>query len=176
MCYIGQSVNILTRWQSHVTGTRSLIGKAIKEHTVQNFVFEILEECSKEELNDREIFWISHFNSLHPNGYNKTSGGSSIMIVSDETRKKISEANKGRPLSEATKKKISEANKKSSGPKTDEHKKKISEAKKGSKHSEETKRKMSEAHKTRPPTSEETKRKMSETRRGMKYSKKIHRP
>lgn len=62
---------------------------------------------------------------------------------SEETLKKMSEAQKGHPVSEATKKKLSEAAKNMS----DETKKKMSEAKKGNKLSEEHKKKISEGNK-----------------------------
>jgi hypothetical protein len=77
---------------------------------------------------------------------NRTNGGegSSGVVISEETRRKISEGGKGRTLSE-------------------EHKRKLIEANKGKTHSEETKRKMSETHKN---PSEETKRKMSEAKKG----------
>ena len=53
-------------------------GKIDIEHllnTVDNFTFEILCICQKEELNDLEKFYIEKYNSVVPNGYNMTSGG-----------------------------------------------------------------------------------------------------
>ena len=95
---------------------------------------------------------------------------------SEETKKKLSEALKGRkcgPHSDETKKKISEANK--GKKRTSEQKKKMSEAHKGQiawnkgkktrPHSEETRKKISEAHKGHSH-SEETKRKISEALKG----------
>ena len=74
------------------------------------------------------------------------------MNMSEDSRKKISEAMKGennplfgKHLSEETKKKMSEAHRNIS----DETRRKMSEAKKGKTHSEETRRKMSEAAKRR---------------------------
>ena len=84
---------------------------------------------------------------------------------SEEHRRKISEANKGKKLSEETKRKLSEAKK--GMKRSEETKKKISESLKGRELSEEHKRKMSEAKKG---MSEETKRKMSEAKKGMKRS------
>lgn len=89
----------------------------------------------------------------------------SLHNKSEETRRKISEAEKGRHLSEEWKRKISEANR-------------------GKKRSEELKKRWSEAHKGKPTWnkgthesgmtgkhhSEETKRKMSEARRGIRKS------
>ena len=81
--------------------------------------------------------------------------------LSEETRKKISEASKGKTYSEETRKKLSDAHK---GKKfSAEHKKKLSEVKKGKHLTEETKKKISEAQKN---MSEETKKKMSEARKG----------
>ena len=118
---------------------------------------------------------------------------------SEETKRKISEVNKGKPgtfrgkhHSEETKRKISEAQKGKSGywkgkHHSNEAKRKMSEAHKGKscywkgKHlSEETKRKISEAHKGKKlgPLSEEHKRKIAETmagkKRGSYKRKKLH--
>ena len=46
----------------------------IKERGAENFDFEVLEECSKEELTLREKYYIEVFDSFY-NGYNKTKGG-----------------------------------------------------------------------------------------------------
>ena len=41
----------------------------------ENFNFEVIEEVENSLLNEREIYWISFYNSLVPNGYNLTAGG-----------------------------------------------------------------------------------------------------
>jgi hypothetical protein len=78
-------------------------------------------------------------------------------IISEETRKKISEAHKGRkhpPVTEEARKKMSDFQRnRIRGPQSEETKRKISEAHKG---------------KVKPSASEETRRKMSESRRGKK--------
>jgi hypothetical protein len=102
--------------------------------------------------------------------------------LSKEARKKLSKSHKGKVLSEETKKKISEAKKNqteetrkkisqaNSGRKYSEEQRKLrSERAKGRKHSEETKRKMSEKRKGRV-LSEETKQKIRETLSGIKRS------
>lgn len=68
--YIGQSIDIERRWKEHCSKNKSLIGKAITKFGQENFSFEILEECEKNSLNKKEIFYIQKFNSLVPNGYN----------------------------------------------------------------------------------------------------------
>jgi group I intron endonuclease len=152
MHYCGQSVDISARWQQHLTPNKSGIGTAIAE-APQRFTFRILERCPKELLNDREKHYIALYNCVHPLGYNKTSGGSSGNVVSDATKKKQSENKKGKPRSEETRRKISEAHKgKKLGPPSEEHRRKHSEAHKGKKlgpPSDETRRKLSEAHKQR---------------------------
>ena len=77
-CYIGQSVDINRRWQSHRKnyGIESNISlyQAFNKYGLDNFSFEIVEECSIEELNDKEKFYIEYFQS-YINGYNMTKGG-----------------------------------------------------------------------------------------------------
>lgn len=98
-----------------------------------------------------------------------------MLNMTEETRRKHSEAMKGKTHSEEAKQRISEANK--GKPKSDEYRRKLSEAMKGNsntkgKHwelSKETKRKMSEAQKGKTH-SEETKRKLAEANKGKKLS------
>lgn len=72
-----------------------------------------------------------------------TRMGHWIKKITEETRSKMSEAQKGREVSSETRKKISETHK---GKKfSKEHKRKISESKKGKKLSEETKKKISKS-------------------------------
>ena len=75
--YIGQSIEIEKRFVAHKNSKDNFaIHQAIQKYGIENFSFEIIEECSKEELDDKECFWISHFNSLVPFGYNMIEGGS----------------------------------------------------------------------------------------------------
>lgn len=69
--YIGQSVNIERRWRDHKKANADYpIHKAFKKYGIENFDFEVLEECPIRELNQKEQKYIIHFNSLVPNGYN----------------------------------------------------------------------------------------------------------
>ena len=95
---------------------------------------------------------------------NLTDGGEGVLglIVSDETKRKLSEINKGKKVSDETRRKLSEMNKGEKHPffgKTGEGNPFF-----GRKHSEETLKKMSESAKGRKH-SDETRRKMRETRR-----------
>jgi len=44
------------------------------ERGIQNWYFEVLEECDKNQLNDREKYWINYYKS-NELGYNATRGG-----------------------------------------------------------------------------------------------------
>lgn len=75
--YIGQSINIERRWARHRYATDDFaIHRAIRKYGIENFSFSILEECSEKNLDDKEIYWITKYNSLIPNGYNMIEGGS----------------------------------------------------------------------------------------------------
>ena len=95
-----------------------------KEHGIfyspNNFSFEILELCSKEELDLKEQEYIKSYDTMI-NGYNMDSGGTDGRIISDETREKIRKKMRdvsgennpmyGRKHSQSTKDKISKAHK-----------------------------------------------------------------
>ena len=72
--YVGQSIHIFTRWSEHarnIKKEKELNGVPLE---LENLTFEILELCSVEELDDKEIYWIKYYDSYN-NGFNKTSGG-----------------------------------------------------------------------------------------------------
>lgn len=80
--YIGQSVNIKKRWTDHIYYAKheenkaSRLYLAIRKYGLENFKFEVLEECSKELLDEREIYWIAYFDSTdRTKGYNFYRGG-----------------------------------------------------------------------------------------------------
>lgn len=75
--YIGQSINILRRKAEHFYNNyycTSLIDQAIQKKGKDNFTFDIIEECEKDQLNNREKYWIEYYDSFN-NGYNCTKGG-----------------------------------------------------------------------------------------------------
>jgi hypothetical protein len=84
--YIGQSIDIFRRWKEHISFVGNeedwqVIKRALHKHGITEFTFEILEECSKEDLNNREIYWISYFNTFskdRKNGYNLSRGGEEV--------------------------------------------------------------------------------------------------
>lgn len=75
-CYIGQSVDITRRIREHrnCKSKSQGIDSAIQKYGIDNFTFEIVEECTQQELNEKEIYWIQYYNS-YLKGYNETSGG-----------------------------------------------------------------------------------------------------
>lgn len=72
--YIGQSKNIQNRWLSHYLHPVSDFDYILKNEGLENFEFEILEECSVDLLNEKEKYYIDKYNSYNK-GYNKTKGG-----------------------------------------------------------------------------------------------------
>lgn len=76
--YVGQTQRSFEeRISEHKYHGKLYIDREIKKYGWENFKAEIIEECQTvEELNEREIFWIATLNTLKPNGYNLTVGGS----------------------------------------------------------------------------------------------------
>lgn len=69
--YIGQSVHIERRWMEHcLPSAKSLIAKAIQKYGKEQFSFQVIEECLQEQLDEKEEYYISHYNTVVPNGYN----------------------------------------------------------------------------------------------------------
>jgi len=80
ICYIGQAVSIADRWKNHAkaglgidTPVNNKLYKAMIEDGLENFSFEVLEKCSRDQLNEKERFYIQMYQSdLY--GYNSQSG------------------------------------------------------------------------------------------------------
>ena len=195
--YIGISINEPTkgRIQNHLSGRGNrIIARAVKKYGKDAFTYEVLEaDVFDEFLPDLEVFYVAHFNTVCPHGYNLTHGGEGAGKFSEASRRKISEAKRGRSLSVEHRRKISEGNrgktmsaearrKMSEAQKgnqrflgkthSSETRRKISEANRGKKRSAEARRKMSEAQKgkKRKPCSAETRRKLSEANKGKTLS------
>ena len=86
-CYIGQSVNIQQRFNRHRTAPfnpnnrskNSPLYQAIRKYGLENFTFEILCECQKEDLNEKEKSYIRTYKSHNKKyGYNQTDGGDNV--------------------------------------------------------------------------------------------------
>lgn len=150
--YIGQttSPNPKLRWSGkNPYSQNSYFSNSISKYGWENFKHEIIHEveaASKEELfeilNDLEEKYIIEYNSMYPNGFNLRPGGHNSPLT-EATKEKLREINKGKKLSDETKKKISEASKKQVW--TAERKLNISKASKGRKFSEDFKEKCRKA-------------------------------
>ena len=80
--YIGQSKNIKERWGNHKSELKHnrhcnrYLQSAWNKYGSESFDFSIIEECSQDIINEREIYWISYYNSCDADfGYNFSTGG-----------------------------------------------------------------------------------------------------
>ncbi|MDD5358344.1 MAG: NUMOD3 domain-containing DNA-binding protein [Candidatus Nanoarchaeia archaeon] len=164
MVYIGQTTQELGRRKTqHIHNskrnkTNRYFSHALSFYGLSCFYWSPIDWAySKNELNEREKWWIDYMLANNRDyGYNLTDGGESC-IFNEETIKKMSEAKLGKPshrkgshCSEETKKKISisQTGKKLS-PETRE---KMSKSRLNKRHTEDSKQKM------RKPKSEEAKK------------------
>lgn len=199
--YVGQTKDLKKRewqWYNAKWGYAGrLINNARKKYGVENWETKILKECeSLDETNFWETYYIKELGTKCPNGYNLTDGGdgSTGCVVSEETKKKISQATKGknnpfygkhhskktiqklknRVITNEWRKKISEAMKgrtpwMKGKHHTKEAKNKLSEERKGKHNSPETEfKKGQEPWNTGKHLSEETKKKISEALKNKK--------
>lgn len=97
--YIGQSQNIERRLSEHKKERFIPIDMWINFLGKENFDFEIIEECSLDELDKKEKYYINYFQS-NKTGYNKQEGGNNnsvgegngSSILKEEDVKKIRHA------------------------------------------------------------------------------------
>jgi group I intron endonuclease len=133
--YIGQSIDLKYRFDTYrrlgkqVSSSPKLYRSLLK-YGYFNHNFEIIEECSVENLNKRERYWQDFYNANSEQNLNciltstDTIKGVGVKI-SDKQKMQISKAHKGKKLSEETIKKIKLARSKQVI--TEQHKRKISE-------------------------------------------------
>ena len=136
--YIGQKKG---PYKKEYLGSGKMIGKAVKKHGSENFENHIIEWCeSKEKLNEREIYWISKYNSFSNTGigYNLARGGNQVNPLHAYTEEQLKEYGE----------KISKSN--TGKKRSEEFCKRNSKIHKGKKLSEETKMKLSEVKKGKP--------------------------
>lgn len=128
--YIGQSIRLEERIYEYKKNKncdrQRKLFNSFKKYGVEKHIFEIIEECSIENLNNRERYWQEHYNTL-VKGLNciLTKSTDKRAVFSECVREKMSISRKGKKQSK-------------------EHISKRVNSKKGYKHSLETKNKMSE--------------------------------
>jgi group I intron endonuclease len=103
--YVGKDKNNNPKY----LGSGKLLLAALKKYGKKNFKKEILEDClTIDELNKREIYWIEQLNATDRQiGYNLLKGGQGGAVegrlLSEETKRKISNKLQGHTVSEKTK-------------------------------------------------------------------------
>jgi group I intron endonuclease len=121
--YIGSSRHVEGRWSSHRCELRRRehlnphLQNAWDAYGEDAFVFSIVEECNSDRLTEREQFYMDKFNCLdREKGYNIRPKADNSTL-SEETKRKIGDANRGKPSwirgkhhSDATRQKISASN------------------------------------------------------------------
>lgn len=105
--YIGKSVNIKHRFNEHINELKHnkkqynlFFQRSFNKYGSACFKLEIIEECSLDELNSREIYWISYYRNNYPfelyNISNGGDGGKMPDYIIESNKSKISVANKGK--------------------------------------------------------------------------------
>ena len=80
MCYVGQAVDVATRWKQHAkcglgidTPASNKLYKAMIQDGIWNFSWELLEQCPRSDLDGKEKFYINLYQS-YEYGYNSNTG------------------------------------------------------------------------------------------------------
>ena len=76
----GKKHGYISRWKEHIRDAKykdycRLLNASIRKYSPENFNIEVLKECPLEELNKYEKEYILSLNTITPNGYNLTDGG-----------------------------------------------------------------------------------------------------
>lgn len=156
--YVGKCEKLPNKTNNYF-GSGIAIKSAIKKYGKENFTKEILEEnLIKENICEREIYWIKELNTHSEIGYNLTDGGDGIRNPSPKIRKRLSDLGKTR---------IGTFNSRYGSKLTEEHKEILRKVNLDKKLSKETKEKISNKKKGFK-MSDTTRKKMSENRLGKK--------
>jgi len=185
--YIGSSQDIPRRWREHKSRMNrnchcnKHLQNAWHKHGEDAFTFEVLLLCNVDDLSRYEQAYIDALDpEYNISIYVEAFARGLRFTFSEEHRRKISEAAKGKPRPWLSGKhngmygRSGESNPNYGKHHSEEARAKMSEAAKGRVFSEETRAKMSLAGKGKPKT-EETKRKMSEAAKGRAFSEETRR-
>jgi hypothetical protein len=92
--YVGQTTQGMNkRWQQHIQEalrmSSSPLHRAMRKYGNHNFMIKEIDECDETLLNEKEEYWIKHYNTFESaEGYNATTGGGKV-IFNEETKKNI---------------------------------------------------------------------------------------
>lgn len=124
-CYIGQSSRIERRWMEHKTPKargNNRLHDDMKKYGIENFTFEVIEECEQSKLSERELHYIRKMKPFYNTVGKKVSKETRAKITNtlkeywktlpDDKRNSIIQNNlkgpkKGHEVSEKTRRKIS---------------------------------------------------------------------
>jgi group I intron endonuclease len=96
--YVGKSISIHNKFYQHKTHLRrnehvnTYLQHAWNKYKEENFVFEVLEECSLEQLQEKEIYWINFYQCLYTDkGYNLVDENKATLIEEgkNKSRKQV---------------------------------------------------------------------------------------
>jgi group I intron endonuclease len=99
--YVGQTVQTLEKRMYQHRRPKSgctILARSIRKYGWDRMSVQVLQECSNEELNDLERFYIEKFDCVSPNGMNCNSGGRSGHTFCKEIRLKLSNSCRRRKL------------------------------------------------------------------------------
>jgi len=160
--YVGQSKNVVNRVETHFRRLHENrhynqhLQRSFNFHGHDAFLAEVLEYCDQEVLTEREQHWMDFYGFENLYNVAPAAGSTAGIKLSEETRQRLSEVNKGKKRSDETRQRMSENHVGMKGRKlSEEHRKKLSEAQKGRKDikgkalSEEHRRRIGEAQKAR---------------------------
>jgi group I intron endonuclease len=110
--YIGQTVNLKKRIEAYKglnCKAQAKLHASLLKYGFEQHCFEVIEHCEKEELDQREAFWIKYYDCFDTkHGLNLASGGNQSRL-SKESCKKISAAKIGMVFTDGHRLKLKEA-------------------------------------------------------------------
>ena len=96
--YIGQTVrDVDVRMKEHFRHSTIVVDKAVQKYGVDAFEIEVIDHADTiHELNEKEQYWIQHYDCIVPKGYNQCLGGDNSMGYhhKEESKEKMSVAKK----------------------------------------------------------------------------------
>ena len=93
--YIGQAKDVKNRKCRHLSELRSghhfnqYLQRSYNKYKEDSLIWRVLEYCDKDELDNKEIYWIAYYDT-HKNGFNANEGGRNNRDYerTEETREK----------------------------------------------------------------------------------------